>query len=209
MPEKLEKQIKKIDQTASEIGIIYTGNLREEKNFNGYVKKSIPKKKGYIYKDLLIKNYVGTTSSLLIKRECFNKVGYFDKKLPCCQDYDFCIRLAKYYKFEYVPEALVKCSVHDNQISSNLDIMVDVAELIMDKYMKEYQKYPLIYSKHCFEIGNKFCHYVPLIKEGRKYLLKAVTARPFFLKYWLYFVPSFFGARFYKFCVTVKRRWFV
>lgn len=45
--------------------------------------------------NLLIFNYIGSTSSIFLSRKMFNKVGGFKNDLPALQDWDFYVRLKK------------------------------------------------------------------------------------------------------------------
>jgi glycosyltransferase involved in cell wall biosynthesis len=204
LPGKLEKQLKIFKNNSVQVGAIYSGFQYIYQKGIDMDKRHIPKNRGYIYKDLLMKNCVGSASTLLIKKECFDKVKLFDKSLPSCQDYDMWIRIAKYYEFDFVKESLVKYQVHDNQISTNLSTVIKGEKKIINKYLKELKKSPIIYSEHCFFLGNKLCHAAEM-REGRKYLFKAIIIYPFCMKYHIYVFSSLFGARFYKLCYKVKK----
>jgi len=202
-PEKLEKQVDIFKKYSLKLGAVYTGFQYVDIKSKKEIKKHIPRKRGNLYKDLLVKNYIGSTSSLVIKRECFEKVGLFDEELPSCQDYDMWIRIAKKYDFYCIKESLLKYQVHNDRISSRIDNVVKGERIILKKYFEQYQKNPKLYSEHCFLLGNRFCH-LSEMREGRRYFFKGIFINPFSMKYYVYLIPSLFGARFYKVCFKLK-----
>jgi len=61
---------------------------------------------------------VMSPSSILIHRNVFNQIGYFDTALPACEDYDLWLRITARYPVLYLPEAqIIKYGGHDDQLS--------------------------------------------------------------------------------------------
>ena len=107
MPDKLERQMRAFDNAPSDVGVVYTGFWRIEGDKKTYIPSSkIEQKEGNIRGPLLKSNFVGTPV-VVIKRECFEKAGMFDEKLPMLQDWDLWIRISKYYQFKCLNEPLV------------------------------------------------------------------------------------------------------
>jgi glycosyltransferase involved in cell wall biosynthesis len=52
-------------------------------------------------------------STIMIKREVYNKVGKFNEKLACTQDYDYWLRTIQHYNFGYLDEPLTLYRVHN------------------------------------------------------------------------------------------------
>ena len=52
-------------------------------------------------------NYLGSTSTAIIRREALMQVGGFDPNLPSCQDWDVWIKLRRIGSFAITPEPLV------------------------------------------------------------------------------------------------------
>lgn len=58
-------------------------------------------------------------SSIMIRRDCFDQVGYFDESLPACEDYDLWLRLASRVPVLFIEQALiVKYGGHEDQLSA-------------------------------------------------------------------------------------------
>jgi GT2 family glycosyltransferase len=72
----------------------------------------IPSLRGYIYREALAQGYVSHMITIVVKRECFDRIGLFDLDFVVCDDDEFCLRLAKENRLGLVPEALA--IIHDD-----------------------------------------------------------------------------------------------
>jgi len=81
-------------------------------------KKNRPGKSGWIYKDLFYRNFI-RTSSVVIKQDCFGKVGMFDKSLYECEDVDMWMRIAKAYQVGFINESLTVYTDNPKGVSSD------------------------------------------------------------------------------------------
>lgn len=77
----------------------------------------------------LIDSYPLNGCAMLIKKDCFAKVGNFDESLQTTQDYDLWYRLAKYYKYHYISISTLKSRQHVNQGSHLNNHKVEVDNL--------------------------------------------------------------------------------
>jgi GT2 family glycosyltransferase len=63
-------------------------------------------------------------SSVVIKREIFDKVGLFDESMPVCEDYDLWLRISAQYPVLFIGQPLiVKRGGHDDQLSKSYEAM--------------------------------------------------------------------------------------
>lgn len=117
--EKLELQINEM-LSDSEIMLVYCA--LERKHLNGYLEripnKSIPLEylRGKIIEQLLNENVI-STQTMLIRKECIDKVGLFDEKSRLFDDYEFALRVAEQFKIGYVDEVLVDVTLSNDSIS--------------------------------------------------------------------------------------------
>ena len=193
LPEKLGLQVALLDKKSIEVGGIYTGYERIERSSGHLIQQIIPIKRGELYNALLRENCIGTTSSVLLRRVCFDAVGLFDESLPRWQDYDMWIRIARKFHFDFVPQVLLKYYVHDKvRISDNPEAMQEAIKIMYRKYMDTSLVSRKIVSEHYLALGINYC-YRGRMREGRKVILDAMKMYPFRLKYFLYFPLSFFG----------------
>ena len=151
-PEKIEKQLRALLEAGEKAGFAYCEmhyhRLLKEKDL--YIpNRDIPavRKSGYIYPELLRRNYIGG-SSMLIKRSCFEKVGYFDETLSVFEDWDMVLRLAKEYEAVFVPEPLYDYYEREKSMTTRRDedyyarIRTSLSDL-NDKINTERKKYGL------------------------------------------------------------------
>ena len=94
---------------------------------------------------------------MLVKKECFKKVGLFDENLESCEDWDMWIRIAKYYKFIFLETTLVKYVIHSDQLSENLLAKINARKRILFKYQDELKNRKFVHSHHYYKIGNLCC----------------------------------------------------
>lgn len=79
--------------------------------------KKHKKYSGWIFHECLPLCIV-SPSAVMIKREVFNKVGFFDDRLPACEDYDMWLRVACRYPIYLIEGHLtIKYGGHADQLS--------------------------------------------------------------------------------------------
>ncbi len=110
IPWALEKLIKKIKRSDLEnLGGVYGWSWWIDDK--GKTLRIINlKKRGYIF-DTILKKQVFT--NLLIKKEVFKRVGVYNESLLSNEDFDFYLRMAKKYQFDFVPEVLTIIRTHN------------------------------------------------------------------------------------------------
>jgi glycosyltransferase involved in cell wall biosynthesis len=80
--------------------------------------------RGGIFKLLLKANIIyGSASGVLIKRECFSRIGYFDEQLRVGEDWDMWLRIAEVYDIDYVDEILVQVRKHYTNAGANQEFV--------------------------------------------------------------------------------------
>jgi glycosyltransferase involved in cell wall biosynthesis len=195
LPEKLEKQLNIFENSDDEVGVVYTGAVFiDDENGKQRIKK--PRAKGWIFIEELAFNPVGSTSRVMVKRECFDKCGGFDEEMPCHEDWDMWIRLAEQYKFDYVEDPLVRYFEHRGSVSAQADRLIAGHKRLWAKYGIE-RRERWIRALHYFKLGHRLCYY-GAIDTGRKFLLKSLLIRPLQFKYIVAFLLSLFGTNLYR-----------
>jgi glycosyltransferase involved in cell wall biosynthesis len=83
-------------------------------------KKYHKKPRGYCFPQLLERCLI-SPSSVIIHREVFAEVGFFDESLPVCEDYDLWLRIGYRYPVGLIEEPLtVKRGGHADQLSNSI-----------------------------------------------------------------------------------------
>ena len=88
---------------------------------------------GNISKKLLLNEISITNSTLVAKRECFNKIGLFDEKIFLAADREMLTRLSLNYKAGFINEQLTFYRVHTNNMFINIDQTIKEFVYILDK----------------------------------------------------------------------------
>ena len=194
MPSKLEKQLDLINKNL-EIGAVYTGAYKINES-DKIIMCNYPSLRGNIFPDILKKNYVGSCSAVLIRKECIDRIGLFDENLPAGQDFDLWIRLAKNYQFDYVNEPLVIHRIHKKRITTDHYGRLRAKKLLFKKYSKELTtsfKHRKILGFWHNVLGVYYCKCGD-IEQGKKEFVKAITNDPFYLLYYARLFSCFLGS---------------
>lgn len=85
-------------------------------------------------------------SSVMMKKELFEKVGLFDENFPACEDYEFWLRVTSKFKVGFIEKELViKRGGHKDQLSTNVPCLDSwrtkaIGKLIKENWFSEEQK---------------------------------------------------------------------
>jgi glycosyltransferase involved in cell wall biosynthesis len=111
--DKLKEQIRLLDENKNVVFVAC-----------GYYDKSIDKKrfptvKGKVDKELLLSFSNIETSTIMIRKDIIEKIGYLDECLPSEQNHDFFYRISKMGEFDYLDRVMVIKDKPPTQISCN------------------------------------------------------------------------------------------
>jgi len=147
LPTKLEKQLMAFSNASSKVGVIYSGLWRIEKNNKIYIGYPYKKgKEGDLYHNhTILKNNFVYVPSMVVKKECFFKVGMFDEYLVTAEDMELMFRISKYYHFKYIEEPLV--CIHDisDSLSKQKDININSFQSILKNTMMNLERTGVYY----------------------------------------------------------------
>ena len=140
-------------------------------------KKRHEKFHGYIF-DKCLPLCVASMSTVMVRRELFDRVGLFDESLPCCEDYDFWLRVSIKHPFLLIGRPLtLKDGGHLDQVSFIFKTGIDkfrihsIAKMLDSGALNDEQRQLAIgeLQKKCRIYGNG-CIKHGRIEEGRYYL---------------------------------------
>jgi glycosyltransferase involved in cell wall biosynthesis len=132
---KLELQQQKLSKT-NEVGLVYTGVDHRTKE-GSQIGRRLPEYEGDIYEQLLIRNEIGTLSSVLVGSEVISEVAGFDEKLTICEDWDFYIRVSKSFKISCVNKLLVTKQFHSDSVLDKLNEHIKNKEYVIQKHLQD------------------------------------------------------------------------
>jgi len=94
------------------------------------------KSSGFIFSHSL-KLYSVGLSTAAFSQDIFKKIGYFDKNLPTCEDYDLLLRVSSSYPIFLIPEYLtIKEGGHPDQLSKKYPAMDKFRIYALEKILK-------------------------------------------------------------------------
>lgn len=207
LPNKLEKQVATIEKDNS-IGLVYTGvNAIYVEDRVTY--KTSPSSSGDLSKNILLKNLIGSTTTVLVRKQVLEKSGVFDEELFALQDYDLWIRVCQHAQVAVISEALVNYYNYRNttQVSSSTEKYEKAFEhiehkynLIIDRLSLKEQKNRV--SNKLFLLGNKAMRNNNP-RQARMYF-KKLLANGFNIKALIYYFMTFTS-----FSVVLRLRKFI
>ena len=190
-PDKLAKQMAVMLASPLEVALVYTGYYIVDRASGEITGQMIPTKSGDLSEALLIGNCIGGTSCVLVKKDCFKKVGMFDEALPPVEDYDLWIRISRSFHFDYVKEPLLKYNVHPQSISKNLHARSRGLEILLLKHGNSPQ-FKRNFSYRYLSLGVDFC-YSRDTGQALKSFLKAIKLYPFEFRHYFNLCLSLLG----------------
>lgn len=182
LPEKLEKQIDILKSDLG-IGLVYTGVKSIYVNEN-ITYESRPNESGDLSERIFLKNFIGTTSTVIVKKSLLLKAGLFNVELQALQDYDLWIRIVQHTNVGVITEPCVNYYnyVGNKQISQQTQKYVESIEYIRDYYSDDFSKLGnKEYKVHMQNFNHLLANKAMRNKNRRdalKFSLKAFLCKP-------------------------------
>ncbi|MGM3309359.1 glycosyltransferase [Anabaena sp. WFMT] len=117
--DKLESQYTAFQENP-QAGVVYSWSHRIDENGKFLRKCSSVYWMGDVYEKLLLDDFIGSGSNVMIRRDIFTLVGGFDESLTNAQDTDMWLRLSAITDFICVPKAQILYRMVPNSMSSNI-----------------------------------------------------------------------------------------
>lgn len=134
---KLEKQMQLFSDPA--VGVVYTTARYIDEQGQAVLcqhqSKYLMPRAGKVTPYLFIDNFV-PFSSVVVKRECFDKAGFFDVSLRSAEDWELLLRFSTYYEFRYIDEPLLLYRFHSGQSSKDVSSMMLCVDRVRDKFLQ-------------------------------------------------------------------------
>ena len=185
---KLELQMKAIADSDS-IGIVTCG-LFCVRGKDDIEKEVIPK--NYADKDSLIEElccdpgiFFGAGSAVLVRRECFQRLGFFDETLDAAEDWEMCLRIARHYQVRSVQLPLLEYRARSGSAVSGQNAERFLANELrfMAKLFQSGELRRRIFLKaraysHRYLRAAGACEAIGRREGAKKYLLKTIFIYP-------------------------------
>ncbi len=185
-PEKLEKQIKLFDADPA-LGIAYSRRLTIDPRGIVVERCNRALYRGKVLKQLFRNNFVCFSSSM-VNRKVFEAVGAFNEECRHASDYEFWLRAARMFTFDYVDEPLVKYRKGHANLTSRGDRQLTYALKIMDEFIKNYpREIPPSEARRAY--AETYLHMAQATRENSRnqalsWLLRSIGLRPWRREAW-------------------------
>ena len=166
-----------------------------------------------LLEDFLVHQAFPKPSVTMVRRECLDRVGGFDESLQVCEDTQMYLRLAKYFKFAYVDEPLVRRRVRRDTLASSADShryawvhikMLENLENWIPLSVREKSIATKLLSSYCFAAGyTEFAD--GHLLASRQHLERSLKTHAS-LRALLYFVMTFLPSEWIKTLRLWKRQ---
>jgi glycosyltransferase involved in cell wall biosynthesis len=196
LPEKIAKQLEAFKRNA-EVGAVHSDLWYWHPGTGNKLARKLGREKftGDCYANFFGENRV-LTSSIMVRKACFDKVGLFDENLRLAEDWDMWARIARFFKFDYILEPLLYYRVHSGSLSTNKlelekSLLVVLKKMIgndpdlMARVGKNKAK--MIMAKVAFNIAYEHLELEDLY-QARVYFLKAFRMNPACVNALIYYI---------------------
>ena len=121
LPRKIEFQIKAFREAPENVGLIHSQHflIDEHSRYVSYFPR--PAYNRTETRLRLLSENVISQLTVMVKRECYEKVGPYDETLSVGEDYQMWVRILRHYDLRYIPLPLAKYRCHQGNISSSTD----------------------------------------------------------------------------------------
>jgi len=184
-PKKLTRQVDCIQTSGEHCGAVYTGLKKVRNGRTEFVRS--PSATGDIHDQQLSRDHVGPTSTVLVRRNCFDAVGGFREDLPARQDYEMWLRLSRQYEFDYVEDPLtVLYTDSTDRISEQPESRIEAHELLITEIREEISEFPerrqqAILGTQYYTLA-RYCQKNGMGPRARQYFITSLRQRPLELR---------------------------
>jgi glycosyltransferase involved in cell wall biosynthesis len=209
LPNKLELQVQEIAKSDS-TGLVTCSctGFRDGKDTGTHTPRINSLNRKQLIKRLLLGNVIGSCSTILVRAECFQKLGFFDESLRMAEDWDLYLRIAQSYDIRCVEQPLVRYRWHNrNYSNASAEINLSNELTVLGKMFKQprFKHKRLLraraFGHSYFCAAWMFCE-AGQIRPGRECFWRALSEDPTCIRtrrFWSLLITLF-----YRFRVTSK-----
>lgn len=196
LPNKLEKEIKVLKKSDSNVGVVYSGLCKIDGDKKTYWPEPMHTlREGNLHNELIKGNFVHSLT--LIRRSCFEKVGLYDEDLRALEDWELYIRISAHYDFKFIDEALIITHLRADGLTKNLSLQLNCTEKIFKKHSDEYNKQKKAMADIYRVLASRLCLNRQLA-EGRSCYIKSIKKDPTNIHCYSGYIVSLLGLNVYK-----------
>jgi glycosyltransferase involved in cell wall biosynthesis len=130
-PTKLAQQVQCLDADPN-VGLVHTAMLLVDVQGRSTGRVMTAELAGSVWSRLVIWNGIACPS-VMVRRDCFDRVGQFDQTLRSLEDWDMWLRLAAEYEFAVIPAPLAYYRQVPHSMSKNCQVMEASFHTLIEK----------------------------------------------------------------------------
>ncbi len=115
LPDMLAVLARALDAEASTVGLVYADRYLIDDDGNNLGRFDLPDYDRYL---LLHANLVHCC--FLYRRQCMERIGLFDPGFIYGEDWEYWIRMSRYYSMKHIPQALYRYRLHRTSMTSEI-----------------------------------------------------------------------------------------
>lgn len=165
-PPKLERQLAALRRVDGDVALTGlekpSGEPRTRNGVEGDVREAVER--------LDVPTY---TSTLLVSRAAFERVGGFDESLGCFEDWDLCLRLSRRYAFGFADAPLVVKGTDGTSISADPDRLAAAFR----RLDRRYELPRTARAQFLADVGITHCE-AGRLASGRSYIVRSLRLDP-------------------------------
>ena len=194
LPEKLRLQLALFSGCPDTVGCVYGGHVTIRARDGQELAREVPAKRGDLSNDLLDRNILGPPSTVMLKRECLERVGLFDESIAFGVDYDLWLRIAQEYHFDFVPDIVARYTIHPGQMSNDPFVIARGRADIQRKYAPRLQRSRERDGRFYFSLGRHLAS-LGYPRQARGAFLKSLRLDPLRLRVYIFLALSLASPR--------------
>lgn len=208
--EKIEKQVEYFRKN-KEVFLVHTPyNILKDGRIINFKMLSEPQASclsGNIYNRLLCGNCIGVLTAM-VRKEIFDKVGYFDETLWGAEDWDLWIRIAKNHKIGFINETLATYRDVGSSMCKNVEKYEPTLYSVIKKHILNNADVPENIANEglsyfYFRIATIY-YFGGEMPKARNKIIKAIQNNPFNSQLYLLYVKTLLGKRLSFFLRKIK-----
>ena len=167
---------------------------------------------GNVFDKLFLKNFIGTIT-VMVRKECFERAGYFNEEITRSTDWHQWLRIAYFYKVGYIDKPLAKYRWNKGSISydsaraypDRLQIIGDIVALYPDYFARQKTLVRRAYGGGYFRYGYALFQAGESREAAGKWG-KSLRNNPLQWKVYLYLLGLLIPGRFRGAIAALKRK---
>jgi len=208
LPKKLEISVDFLD-SHPEIGFVYSRAIIIDKNGNNLWFSKVRCYSGEkAFEKLILRNFI-KSSSPVVRRECFKKVGVFDETIFHPADRDMWLKISEHFPLGYINIPLIKYRIGEwSYFERNIELAKKESLKVLENTFKRH-KFPK-------RVQNRAISYIYLcssvsyarksdLKRAKKEILISLKIFPYRLKSYLILFLLYLTGKFIPFIYHWKR----